>query len=154
MRFVSVIFHTPKRSSYPIGSMYGIFPYIYHKNQPNVGKYTIHGWYGYENMTIFCLQIRIGASCVHSCRWVHPSAIIHDAPSSLRLGHLFKFHLRSSCEGLVGPKKRTTKIPWNRMNQERWYCSRWWFQIFFIFISIWGWLPFWLIFFNWVETTN
>ena len=28
--------------------MYGIFPYIYHKNQPNVGKYTIHGWYGLE----------------------------------------------------------------------------------------------------------
>ena len=27
----------------PIGSMYGIFTYIYHKNQPNVGKYTIHG---------------------------------------------------------------------------------------------------------------
>ena len=24
---------------------------IYHKNQPNVGKYTIHGWYG----TDFCL---------------------------------------------------------------------------------------------------
>ena len=22
--------------------MYGIFTYIYHKNQPNVGKYTIH----------------------------------------------------------------------------------------------------------------
>ena len=21
--------------------MYGIFPYIYHKNQPNAGKYTI-----------------------------------------------------------------------------------------------------------------
>ena len=30
----------------PIPSMYGIFTYIYHKNQPNVGKYTIHGWYG------------------------------------------------------------------------------------------------------------
>ena len=27
-------------------SMYGIFAYIYHKNQPNVGKYTIHGSYG------------------------------------------------------------------------------------------------------------
>ena len=25
---------------YPIPSMYGIFTYIYHKNQPNVGKYT------------------------------------------------------------------------------------------------------------------
>ena len=26
--------------------MYGIFTYIYHQNQLNVGKYTIHGWYG------------------------------------------------------------------------------------------------------------
>ena len=30
----------------PMGSMYGIFTYIYHKNQPNVGEYTIHGPYG------------------------------------------------------------------------------------------------------------
>ena len=28
--------------------MYGVFAYIYHKNQPNVGKCTIHGSYGYE----------------------------------------------------------------------------------------------------------
>ena len=26
--------------------MYRIFAYIYHKNQPNVGEYTIHGSYG------------------------------------------------------------------------------------------------------------
>ncbi len=32
---------------YPIGSMYGIFSYIYSQNQPNVGIYTIHGSYGY-----------------------------------------------------------------------------------------------------------
>jgi len=32
-------------NKHPIPSMYGIFTYIYHKNQPNVGKYTIHGWY-------------------------------------------------------------------------------------------------------------
>ena len=25
----------------------GVFTYIYHKNQPNVGKYTIHGSFGY-----------------------------------------------------------------------------------------------------------
>jgi len=25
----------------------GIFTYIYYKHQPNVGKYTVHGWYGY-----------------------------------------------------------------------------------------------------------
>ena len=28
--------------------MYSIFTYIYHKNQPNVGKYTIHGCYGIQ----------------------------------------------------------------------------------------------------------
>ena len=27
----------------PIPSMYGIFTYIYHNNQPNAGEYTIHG---------------------------------------------------------------------------------------------------------------
>ena len=32
--------------------------------------------------------------------------------------------------------------------------SRWWFQIFFIFIPTWGNNPIWLIFFRWVETTN
>ena len=31
-----------KQHGNPIGSMYGIFTYIYHKSQPNVGKYTIH----------------------------------------------------------------------------------------------------------------
>ena len=25
-----------------------LFTNIYHKNQPNVGKYTIHGWYGLD----------------------------------------------------------------------------------------------------------
>ena len=33
----------------PWGSMYGIFTYISHKNQPNVGKYTIHGSSGNES---------------------------------------------------------------------------------------------------------
>ena len=32
--------------------MYGIFTYIYHKNQPNVGVYTIHGSYGYRVLYI------------------------------------------------------------------------------------------------------
>ena len=37
----------------PIGSMYGrIFTYMYHKNQSNVGKYTIHGSYGLDNCVI------------------------------------------------------------------------------------------------------
>ena len=32
--------------SLPIGSMYGVFTYIHHKNQSSVGKYTIHGSFG------------------------------------------------------------------------------------------------------------
>ena len=28
--------------------MYDVFSYIYHKNQPNVGKYIIHGSYGVQ----------------------------------------------------------------------------------------------------------
>jgi len=39
-----------EKDVFPIGSMYGIFANIYHKkyiNQPNVGKYTIHGSYGF-----------------------------------------------------------------------------------------------------------
>ena len=35
-----------KHIQVPIPSMYGIFTYIYHTNQPNVGKYTKHGSYG------------------------------------------------------------------------------------------------------------
>ena len=33
--------------------------YIYHKNQPNVGKYTIHGWYGIMIIDfIYCLTLQ------------------------------------------------------------------------------------------------
>ena len=39
--------------------MYGIFAYIYHENQPNVGKYTLHGWYGlWTTSKIRILQCR------------------------------------------------------------------------------------------------
>ena len=42
----------------PIVSMYGIFSYIYHTNQPNVGIYTIHGYYGIFSHGL-CLTIFI-----------------------------------------------------------------------------------------------
>ena len=34
--------------SYPIPSMYGIFTYIWLNFMVNVGKYTVHGCYGYK----------------------------------------------------------------------------------------------------------
>ena len=39
--------------------MYGIFTYIYHKNQPNVDKYAIHGWYG--KYISFCNSLLLNA---------------------------------------------------------------------------------------------
>jgi len=44
----------------PIASMYGILTYIYHNvikiKQPNVGKYTIHGWYENLDLLVQCLD--------------------------------------------------------------------------------------------------
>ena len=55
-------FFTPP---FPIASMYGIFTYIYHQNQPNVGIYTIHGSYGFYPLKlkgIFASRHRMGQS--------------------------------------------------------------------------------------------
>jgi hypothetical protein len=41
--------------SLPICSMYGIFTNIYPINDPNVGKYTIHGAYGLYFMVILAV---------------------------------------------------------------------------------------------------
>ena len=38
--------------------MYGIFAYIYHKNQPNVAKYTIHGSWGVMEEFLFFSEVK------------------------------------------------------------------------------------------------
>ena len=45
----------------------GIFPYIYHINQPNVGKYTIHGSVG----------IVVNCKCDITVTPVNPTQITH-----------------------------------------------------------------------------
>ena len=87
---------------YPIGSMYGIFTYIYHRNHPNVGKYTIHGSYGYrciDKQTILlnvwigiphppCQAVQGTGSCISQQRNAHHGKlgdIIQDTPSKKRL---------------------------------------------------------------------
>ena len=60
--------------------------------------------------------------------------------------------MRSSAEGFqeVIEVHVIHQILWLKLT----YCSRWWFQIFFIFTPIWGRFPIWWIFFRRVETTN
>ena len=73
---------------YPIGSMYGIFTYIYHKNQPNVGKYTIRGSCGYGTWTFWHRNLEI--TCLHftisptppAMTWKPPSLRFHPTGSS------------------------------------------------------------------------
>ena len=52
------------RNIYPICSMYGIFTNIFPKNQPNVGKYSIHGAYGYIYIYIIGCRFDITCWCV------------------------------------------------------------------------------------------
>ena len=59
-----------KNSSHTIPSMYGIFTYIWLIFMVNVGKYTIHGWYG-----VGMLRVLVCFSCVPS-----------DCASRLNLG--------------------------------------------------------------------
>ena len=48
------------RKDKPIGSMYGIFTYIWLISMVNVGKYTIHGSYGKQNIVHFADNTRRG----------------------------------------------------------------------------------------------
>ena len=48
----------------------GIFTYIYHKNQPNVGKYTIHGSYGFGIGIIYPEMIGFAAKLMVSFPFV------------------------------------------------------------------------------------
>ena len=53
--------------------MYGIFTYICHKNEPNAGKYTIHGSYGYWYTFMYTYMSAPSTFLVHpSLLWLHP----------------------------------------------------------------------------------
>ena len=45
--------------SNPVHVWYIIFIYIYHENQPNAGKYPIHGSYGYGKISSPRLVLRV-----------------------------------------------------------------------------------------------
>ena len=56
----------------PIPFMYGIFTYIWWMFMVNVGKYTIHGWYGIANLALFCwpkIFPEFGGSTSITKRW-------------------------------------------------------------------------------------
>ena len=50
---------------YPRGSMYGIFTYTWLKFMVNVGKYTIHGFYGYYKIPVVIYPKKNGGRLMH-----------------------------------------------------------------------------------------
>ena len=66
----------PPVIQFPIASMYGIITYIYHKNQPNVGKYTIHGSYG-TGHPVFAWPFFL---CISGC-FMTPGSLTSDKSS-------------------------------------------------------------------------
>ena len=64
--------------------MYGIFTYIYHKHQLNVGKYTIHGSYGLEaTISILHTSWPLG----------HPKKLFSESP-----------YLKTNVQAIKGPR--------------------------------------------------
>ena len=58
-----------------------IYLYIYHKNQLNAGKYTIHGSYGYR--CCFFTHLKYGVLCIASC-WGDLNACLSNHSDKLR----------------------------------------------------------------------
>ena len=81
--------------------MYGISTYIYHEHPPNVGKYTIHGWYGIVGVYIPIIRIPIkgGMTIPNIGRW---STLAHVTPMSSRIfGLTFQIITTMNFEGCI-----------------------------------------------------
>ena len=73
-------FLATRRKSNPLPSMYGKFTYIYHKNQPNVCKYSLHGSYGWIRAP--CHEYRAPVTPTNE-----DTNITHRTCSPIRLQH-------------------------------------------------------------------
>ena len=72
---------------------YRYITYMYHKDQPNVGKYTIHGWYGYWRAigSIVTSYLDISVHCID--HWKSTS----DSVTSSRIYGIDEFVWLSDC---------------------------------------------------------
>ena len=77
----------------PIPSMYGIYiyTYIYHKNQPNVGKYTIHGSYGTQLMLILSMMGCLVLVSWESLKAPSPKQNFFGSPPTAKNCEMFVF---------------------------------------------------------------
>ena len=119
----------------PIGSMCGIFTYIWLIFMVHVGEYTTHGSYGIQNYTST-------ASNLHPGSW--PSNVSWGStqlqPECL-LGFGFSWKWQVGMPGYLWNDGGVVEVVCLRVWRE-WKISGWWFQIFFISTLTWGDDPF------------
>ena len=109
--------------------MYGIFAYVYHKNQPNVGKYwwTHHTWLVWESHS--CGQIKTLSTGSPSTRPMNHkngnesmTHRIHGTPAFICL-YTNKSWLNWYCYTSTCTVGKCISVPWICHG---WYC--WWFR--------------------------
>ena len=106
--------------------MYGISTYIYHEHPPNVGKYTIHGWYGIVGVYIPIIRIPIkgGDDPSQHREVIDPGTFLTPMSYPEPFGLTFQIITTMNFEGCIehvvhnlsflniGEKKTATMVGW------------------------------------------
>ena len=97
----------------PIPSMYGTFNYIYRKNQPNVGKYTLHGSYGcWKDLFLPSFQAFIfRGSCFSFSKGVKKKTPGFSLVTLQLLGQLWV--KKNSLNQFLGKEKSSSNMPYH-----------------------------------------
>ena len=94
VKFQKVFRHLYTFMTFPFASKNGIFTYIYHENQSHVGKYTIHGWYGFYNHPVEIMYMK----------HLSPAPLApYDIPKAIFCPGVWGYHLRlCACQLISG----------------------------------------------------
>ena len=124
----------------------------------NNNQLTFGAWAYHPTFTKETFNLEGGDVCSKALTWSLTNAILRwDCQHCTTSDHLgWNILVKNSCTCSNASQAWTRKERrlFDTLRCPSCYFSRWWFQIFVIFIPTWGRFPFWLIFFTWVETTN
>ena len=138
----------------PIYSMYGIFTNIYPINDPNVGKYTIHGAYGIDkqltkqsiymiqliSLVFFIFSVGVPAflkRCQHTTSWIYNGVKTTTSAQKLQacdsrsaaLEKIFQSHVFPqcwvSCTWASGKMMINSDIDIIAKSRSLWSCPIW-----------------------------
>ena len=123
-------------------------------------KWKVGRLFSFWGRPIFRCELLVFGGCI-CFSFVFPYLGFHSSRPPMRLEKTTTATMawRVWARWVMPPwSKKTQEISGGRGNDlpsnHQTYISRWWFQVFFIFIPTLGRFPIWLVFFKRVETTN